>query len=153
MKSRDTGSSLVFLIVGLSFVAGGLRMGLGPLNAPGAGFFPMVVGGLFSLLSGALLVKTLAADKTDGEKANFWREERSWIRISLSLLSLVFFLAALNSLGYILTTALFILFLLKVVGKKGWKVSILIAIAASLGSYALFRMGLGVLLPKGWISF
>jgi hypothetical protein len=153
MKSRDTGSSLVFLIVGLGFIAGGLRMGLGPLNAPGAGFFPVVVGGLFSLLSGALLVKNLAAEKTDGEKANFWREERSWIRISLSLLSLVFFLAALNYLGYILTTALFILFLLKVVGKKGWKISMLIAIAASLGSYALFRMGLGVLLPKGWISF
>jgi len=152
MKSRDTGSSLIFLILGLSFVAGGLRMGLGPLNAPGAGFFPAVIGGLFTLLSGTLFVRAVVAEKPDREKANFWREERSWARVFLSLLSLVFFLAALNYLGYILTTALFILFLLKVVGKKGWKVSILIAIAASLGSYALFRMGLGVLLPRGWIS-
>jgi hypothetical protein len=30
MKSRDAGSSLVFMIIGLSFVAGGLRMGLDP---------------------------------------------------------------------------------------------------------------------------
>jgi putative tricarboxylic transport membrane protein len=67
-------------------------------------------------------------------------------------LSLIFYLIALNYLGYILTTAFFILFLLKVVGKKGWMVSIFMAVIVSLSSYALFRMGLGVSLPKGWIS-
>jgi len=152
MKSRDAGSSLVLMIIGLSFIAGGLRMGLGPLNAPGAGFFPVTIGGLFSLLSGALFVKSFLAGGPDREKTGFWREERSWVRVSLSLLSLVFYLIALNYLGYIFTTALFILFLLKVVGKKGWKISLFMAVIVSLSSYALFRMGLGVSLPKGWIS-
>jgi presenilin-like A22 family membrane protease len=62
----------------------------------------------------------------------------------------LFFLFSLNYLGYILTTTLFLLFLLKFVGKKGWVVSIFMAIVVSLSSYALFRMGLGVSLPKGW---
>ncbi len=152
MKSSDAGSSLVCMIVGLGFVAGGLRMGLGPLNAPGAGFFPVVVGGLFSLLSGALFVKASLEKKRNQERVSFWKEKGSWVRVSYSLLALVFYLAFLNYLGYILTTALFILFLLKIVGKKGWKISIFLAVVLSLGSYALFRMGLGVSLPKGWIK-
>jgi len=152
MKNNDAGSSLVCLIIGLGFVAGGLRMGLGPLNGPGAGFFPVVIGGLFSLLSGTLFVNASRKETRTQEKRNFWREERSWVRVSLSLFALVFYLAALNYLGYILTTTLFILFLLEIVGKKGWKISILIAVAVSLGSYALFRMGLGVSLPGGWIK-
>jgi hypothetical protein len=153
MKSRDAGSSLIFLIVGLGFIAGGLRMGLGPLNAPGAGFFPVAIGGIFALLSAALLMKSLLAGSPAGEKRGFWREERSWVRVSLSLLSLVFYLIALNYLGYILTTTIFILFLLKIVGRKGWRVSIFMALVVAVGSYALFRMGLGVSLPKGWLSF
>jgi hypothetical protein len=127
-------------------------MGLGPLNAPGAGFFPAAVGGLFSLLSGALFVKaSLRADR-ERERTGFWKEEGSWVRVSLSLLALGFYLFALNYLGYILTTTLFILFLLKRVGKKGWKASLAVAVIVSMGSYALFRMGLGVSLPKGWFN-
>ena len=152
MKSSDAGSSLVCMAVGLGFVAGGLRMGLGPLNAPGAGFFPVVIGGLFSLLSGALFVKTYLEKGGPREKTSFWKEEKSWVRVSYSLLALVFYLSALNYLGYILTTTLFLLFLLKVVGKKGWKVSIFLAVVLALGSYALFRMGLRVSLPQGWIK-
>ncbi len=33
----------------------GLKVGLGSLNAPGAGFFPAMVGGILSLLSISLL--------------------------------------------------------------------------------------------------
>jgi putative tricarboxylic transport membrane protein len=150
--NNDTVSGLVCLLIGLSFVAGGVAMGLGPLNAPGAGFFPAVIGGIFSLLSGALFLKVFLKEGPAREKKSFWREERSWVRVSLSLCALLFYLFSLNNLGYILTTTLFILFLLKSVGKKGWKISVSMAVVASLASYALFRIGLGVLLPKGWIG-
>ncbi len=152
MKNGDASSGLVCMIIGLGFVAGGVRMGLGPLNAPAAGFFPVVIGGIFSLLSGALFVKASLGKSPNPEKTNFWKEERSWVRVSYSLLALVFYLASLNYLGYIPTTTLFLFFLLKIVGKKGWKISILLAVVLALGSYALFRMGLGVSLPKGWIK-
>ncbi len=150
--NNDTVSSLVCLLVGLGFVAGGVAMGLGPLNAPGAGFFPAVIGGLFSLLSGSLFLKAvLKKEGQTREKKSFWREEGSWRRVSLSFCALLFYLFSLNYLGYIFTTTLFLLFLLKFVGKKGWKISIFLAVVLSVGSYALFRMGLGVVLPKGWI--
>ena len=69
--NNDTVSSLVCLLIGLSFVAGGVAMGLGPLNAPGAGFFPAVIGGLFSLLSGALFLKAFLERKPNPGKEEF----------------------------------------------------------------------------------
>ncbi len=152
MKSNDTVSSLFCLGLGLLFLGGGLRMGIGPLNAPGPGFFPVVIGGVLSSLSAALLA-TAARRQGPSEKKRFWKQEGSWAKILPSLLSLVFYLAFLDFLGYLLTTSLFILFLLKFVGKKGWGASILMALIVSVSSYALFRMGLGVLLPRGFISF
>ena len=152
VRNNDSVSSLFCLCLGLVFMGGGLKMGLGPLNAPGPGFFPAVIGGVFSSLSAALLV-TAARRQGPSEKKRFWKQEGSWVKILPSLLSLVFYLAFLDFLGYLLTTSLFIMFLLKFVGKKGWGASILMAVIVAASSYALFRMGLGVLLPRGFISF
>ena len=152
MRNNDSGSSLFCLCLALVFVGGGLKMGLGPLNAPGPGFFPAVIGGILSSLSAVLLV---TSSRTQGTPArgSFWKQERGWMKILPSLLSLIFYLAFLDFLGYLLTTSLFIFFLLKFVGKKGWGTSILMALIVSASSYALFRMALGVLLPRGFLSF
>ncbi len=152
MKNNDFVSSLFFLFIGLVFVGGGLKMGLGPLNAPGPGFFPAVIGGVFSLLSGALFV-TACRRKGGGQTESFWRQRGSWVKILLCLLALVFYMLFLDYLGYLLTTAVLLFFLTKAVGKKGWAASIFVAILVSLGSYLMFRKGLGVLLPGGWIHF
>jgi len=152
VRNNDFQSSLFFLCFGLVFIGGGVKMGLGPLNAPGPGFFPAVIGGVLSSLSAALVV-TAARKRGPSAKQSFWKQEGSWVKIFPSLLSLVFYLAFLDFLGYLLTTSLFIFFLLKFVGKKRWGASILMAVIVSASSYALFRKGLGVLLPRGFISF
>jgi len=122
------------------------------LNAPGPGFFPTLIGGIFSLLSLALFVTTLPTKDRLREGGGFWREKGSWRKVLPSLLSLVFYLISLDYLGYRITTFLFILFLLKFVGQRKWGSSILIAILVSGGSYAIFKTGLGVSLPKGLIN-
>jgi putative tricarboxylic transport membrane protein len=152
VHNSDSKSSLVWLLVGLGFIAGGLKMGMGPLNAPGPGFFPALIGGVFSLLSIALFISAFLTQDQPSERKAFWKEKKSWKKVSLSLLSLVFYLVSLNYLGYLITTFLFILFLLKFVGQRKWGPSILIAILVSWGSYAVFKTGLGVALPKGLIQ-
>jgi putative tricarboxylic transport membrane protein len=153
VRNDDSLSSVVWLLVGLGFIAGGVKMGIGPLNAPGPGFFPTVIGGIFSLLSLALFITASSKKNPIPEQGSFWKEKKSWKKVSLALVSLVFYLIFLNYLGYILTTFLFLLSLLKFVGKRGWVSSILTAIVVSLGSYAIFKIGLGVSLPKGLVKF
>ncbi len=152
MKNRDLVSSLLCLVLGLIFVGGGLKMGLGPMNGPGPGFFPAAIGGVLSSLSAALFVISAGKRKPSGSE-RFWKGEKSWVKIVICLVSLVFYLAFLDTLGYIVTTTLFIFSLLKFVGKKGWIPSIVMAVAVSFFTYAIFRIGLGVLLPKGLFRF
>ena len=153
MRNYDLGSGLLCLLIGLGFVAGGVKMGLGPLNAPGVGFFPTVIGGIFSALSLALLITTIFGKNQAMEKQRFWKEKNSWVKVSLALLSLILYMILLEFLGYIATSAIFIFFLLKFVGKKSWLISIVMAVLVSLGSYALFKMAMGVSLPKGLMQW
>ncbi len=153
MKNYDWGSGLLCLLIGMGFVAGGVKMGLGPVSAPGAGFFPAALGGILSALSLALLITTALGKFRAEEKQRFWKEKNSWVKIALVLLSLILFMLLLEFLGYIITTIIFVFFLLKFVGKKGWRISIVMAVLVSLGSYALFKMALGVSLPRGLIKW
>ena len=149
MKVYDWVSGLLCLVIGLAFVVGGVRMGLGPLDAPGAGFFPTMIGGILSALSLVLLAATALGKMRAMETQPFWKESNSWVKVSLVVSSLIFYMAFLEYLGYIATTIVFILFLLKLVGKKNWWISLTMALLVSLGSYALFKMALGVYLPRG----
>ena len=153
MRKNDQVTSILFFFIGLGFIVGGTQMGLGPLNAPGAGFFPAAIGGIFSILSLALLITASLGNNHGEEKERFWKGDRSWVKISITLLALIFYLVALDYLGYIITTLLFMLFLLKFVGRKGWAVSVCTAVLVSLGSYALFKIALGVTLPRGLIAW
>ena len=149
MKVYDWVSGLLCLVIGLAFVVGGVRMGLGPLDAPGSGFFPTMIGGILSALSLVLLAATALGKMRAMETQPFWKESNSWVKVSLVVSSLIFYMAFLEYLGYIATTIVFILFLLKLVGKKNWWISLTMALLVSLGSYALFKMALGVYLPRG----
>jgi len=149
MKIYDWVSGVLCFFIGLAFVVGGVRMGLGPLQAPGAGFFPTVIGGILSALSLALLTATALGKKRAIKTQRFWKETNSWVKVSLVVLSLIFYMAFLEILGFIATTIVFILFLLRFVGKKSWWISLTMAVLVSLGSYALFKMALGVYLPRG----
>jgi hypothetical protein len=153
MRNYDLGSGLLCLLIGMGFVIGGVKMGLGPVSAPGAGFFPTMIGGILSTLSLALLITTALGKTRAMEKQRFWKEKNSWVKISLVLLSLILFMVLLEYLGYIATTIIFVFFLMKFVGKKGWRISIVMAVLVSLGSYALFKMALGVALPRGLIKW
>lgn len=153
MRNSDFFSSVVWFLIGLGFLFGGLRLGYGSLNTPGPGFLPSMIGGVLSLLSLLLFIVTLLAPKNRLEiEASFWKEKTSWKKVLFSFLSLIFYLIFLNYLGYIITTFLFSLYLFKFIGRRGWWSSLLVAILASLVSWVIFRVGMEVPLPEGIIK-
>ena len=151
MRNNDLYSSIALCLAGLAFIYGGLRLGFGTLSTPGAGFLPIIVGGALFSLSVALLASTLIAGLFQ-ERVSFWQEKTSWKKVSFALLSLIFFLVSLNYLGYIITTSLFLIYLLKFIGKRGWSSSIPVGIIASVISYFVFKVLLEVRLPVGIIN-
>jgi putative tricarboxylic transport membrane protein len=152
VKNKELFSSVVWFLVGLGFLFGGLRLGYGRLSTPGPGFLPFMIGCVLSLLSILLfIVNVLPKDRLESQ-VRFWKEKESWKKVLFSFLSLIFYLIFLNYLGYIITTFLFSLYLFKFIGKRRWWLSILIAVLASSVSWVIFRVGMEVPLPKGMIK-
>lgn len=148
MRKYNQISSLLCLLVGLGFATGGIRYGFGSWREPGAGFLPLLFGMLLASLSVFLFILSLKRGP-GGETKPFWLEEGSRRRIVLTFLSLVAYTALLKKIGFILTTFLFVLFLMKEISRKGWMLSLVVALAFSLLGYGLFSLVLGVVLPKG----
>lgn len=133
----------------MGFVIGGLKLGFGHFGAPGPGFLPTLIGGILAGLSLGLFVKSVLVKAELEGTASFWKEKGSWRKVSFTLLSLILYLALLNYLGYMLTTFLFLGYLIKFIGKRGWVLSIFVSILATLVSYNVFSRWLGVPLPSG----
>ena len=148
MRSYNLISSFFWFLVGLGFTLGGIRYGFGTWKEPGPGLLPVVFGTLLGLLSVMLFILSLKQIKRSKGKP-FWETRGSWKIIFAVLLSLLGYMALFKQLGFILLTFLFIFFLLRFVGKKGWVISISLALVISFFSYGLFSLLLGTPLPKG----
>ena len=74
-----------------------------------------------------------------------------WKKFGISLASLVFYIALLEPLGYLATTALMLLAQLRLVEGRSWRSSWLIAVLAAVISLVIFKVLLKVSLPLGLI--
>jgi hypothetical protein len=76
-----------------------------------------------------------------------------WEKTFLVLGALTAYALLLSLLGFILCTALFVGFMLRVVKPQGWFVVIGGGILAALGTYGIFELWLKAQLPKGPLGF
>ena len=150
MRSYNLISSSFWFLIGLGFAIGGLRYGFGTWREPGPGLLPVVFGTLLAVLSLVLLIISLIARGTS-DKKTFWETKGSWKTVLAVSLSLVGYMVLFKQLGFILITFLFLFFLLKFIGKKGWLISISVALVLSFFCHGLFLLLLGTPLPKGQI--
>ena len=81
------------------------------------------------------------------------REKIHWQAVFLAFASLLVCIFLFESLGYILSTILFVGFLLKCIEKKGWLSTILASLLMTLCSYCVFKVWLQADLPKGIFGF
>ena len=150
LRSYDAISSSFWLLVGVGFITGGFRYGFGSWHEPGPGLLPVVFGAVLGILSLVLLIVSLMAGGGPEKKA-FWEAKGSWRTVLAVSLALLGYMAIFNQLGFVLTTFLFLFFLLKFIGKKGWLVSISLALVLSFFCYGFFSHLLGTPLPKGQV--
>ena len=143
---------VIFLFGGLTALLS-LRMPIGTFRLAGTGMFPLCLGILLMILSGAFTLRIFFQGKEEQI-----RKEAS-IESSESPLQLILFLGAMalatlffNQLGYPLTSFLLMVALLRILGIKRWGQNILISLVTAVGSYFLFVKWLDIPMPKGWIG-
>ena len=152
MKNRDLVSSIIWMAVGGLFVAGALQQGLMRKGVPGPGFLPFFSGLALIFVSLFVLIPTLT-QREKKKNSDFFPERDSFRKLLFALVALFAFGIALEYVGYLLSTFLFMFFIARLMEPKGWRTTALLALLTAVLSYVLFVVLLEVQLPKGLLGF
>ena len=146
MITTDRWTGLFFILFSLYVCFESWRLGVGSFFRPGAGFFPFSSSLLLGLLS---LILGFLAFRGKVEKAESWTDVGNTVTVSLALLG---FALLLTWLGFVITTFLFILFLLRAVERRAWLLSASAALFISAAFYVVFGLWLKAQLPAGILA-
>lgn len=146
MLTTDRVSGAVLALFALVFLFESWKLPLGSLHNPGPAYTPVLLG--LVLLVFAILLGVGNGGPHIG--AVGWVE---WRHAAAILGACGFAALALERLGYRLTVALTLGFLLGVVERKGGITTVVLAVVLALGSFYLFDTLLRVPLPLGPFGF
>lgn len=144
-KPGDIVVGLCFLAIGIAFAAGSVRLKIGVPTEPQAGFFPFIDGIVLIALSALFLFQVLRGRA--GDSPAFGKVGGP----AIVVLALILYVAALETLGYVITTAILSAVVMRVMETKPGTL-VLVSLILSVVSYLLFDRLLGVTLPPGLIA-
>jgi hypothetical protein len=126
-------------------------LGLGNLHQPGPGFIFFWTAIAMGALSIAVFVRAWAARKT-GEPEGLIFGKENVPKIILVLLSLFLYAFFMEALGFIPITLLLFIFLLGMIERKRWGLTIFVSLVVTGISYLVFEIWLKSQLPKGLLE-
>ena len=150
--TKERGGGLIFLLAGIYGLIFSYRLPLGRWNEPGPGVFPLAL----SILLFASGFFWLSQGKGKGERKKHPGSKRFFQRYSVPLQIIVLtaaFILALEPLGYLLTSMLYIFLLFLWVSRYRLLSAAVLAVAIGGGSWLFFEKLLSTSLPKGFLSF
>jgi putative tricarboxylic transport membrane protein len=152
MRRADQITGIIMLVFAVAVMEGGRRMPPSNTFGPGAGFLPFWLGMAMALLSVILLVSATRAPAEAGDRSPFPRG-RPVVAILETVVALAAFMLLLETLGFLVATALLTAVLLRVVEREGWGITVVVGVANAAGLYVVFQFLLGVSLPKSLFGF
>lgn len=147
MLKSDRWTGIFFFILSAYVCGESLRLGLGDMHSPGPGFISFWSGLILGLMATGLVIGSFLKRGSSGERFV------NWPSVVLVVLSLFGFLLILDTLGFILSTFLFISFLLKLVEQRKWLFSFGVASITAFCGYFIFEVLLKAQLPQGIFNF
>jgi putative tricarboxylic transport membrane protein len=148
---REKWSSLVWLGVGIFICIGSLRLSLGEFHNPGPGFLSFFAGLTVAGLASVLHIQSRKArpDAKQGKAEPIWSDRQKGSKMVLTVAALLAYAVAMNYLGFLISTFLFLAFLLRAIEPQRWSVALIGSLLASAAFYVIFEIGLQSQLPKG----
>ena len=147
MQRTGVISAVTLLALALAALFVASKLPFGRLSAPQPGFFPVILAVLLATFSLILMAQAIGGSKE--ESAASRAPTATWKRIVLAVGALLAYGVLFEILGYIISTFLFIAFLLRVVERQNWGLIIVVAFSTSLLSYLIFGLLLETPLPPG----
>ena len=147
MKRADVTVALILVgLAGFILLEAG-KLSFGSMRVPRTAFFPVILATLLLILSLILLGQALRGAPTGRGRERI--EAEGWYRIGATLVTLVGFALVLERLGFLLSTFLLMVLLLRAIEPQAWPKVIAVALVTALVAYAIFGWLLGIPLPAG----
>jgi putative tricarboxylic transport membrane protein len=149
---RRVGVISAVTLLGLALVAllEASKLPFGRLSSPQAGFFPLILATFLAIFSLLLMAQAISEPKEPSRASR--RGSAIWKRIVLAVGALFVFGVLFESLGYVMSTFLFIAFLLRAVEQQKWSLVVVVAFFTSLATYLVFGLLLNTPLPGGFLG-
>ncbi len=145
----DQVSAVVWLLVGAAIVNESRKLDYEAEFGFGPGFLPFWIGVATVILALILLGQSTLNRAEVGLEFPTGHAAR---QISIVVASLFVFALLAEKVGFMICVALLFMFLLVVVERKGWRISLVITAASTFTFWAIFVGALHVQLPAGLLS-
>jgi len=120
-------------------------LNLGSVHAPDAGLLPFLCGAGLAVLG---IVWVLMLQWTEEKHREAASGKHLWRKPLLSLILMILYAWAMEAVGYITSTLLFMVAWEQIVERERWVKTIVIAILSTLAMYVLFVSFLNVPIPQ-----
>ena len=148
---KNVCSSALFLLFSVYIAFESYGLDLGTWKRLGPGYFPFVASIALGIVSLSLLVRTVLKEplrKVPAARAE-GPQPINWRCIVLTVAGMLVYVAIFDRLGFVPSTFLIMVFLIRAVGRAVWRVTIITALSITIASYLLFEVALDARLPKG----
>ena len=147
MMTTDRVSGTTLVVFSIWVIWQSRHLPFGTFRHPGPAYIPVILAALLLLFGLSLIFVSSRAPLLSSVRWAEWRHALAILAAS------IFSVFAIERIGYRLTVLLVLGFLLKVVEKRSWLLSLLFAFGLSFGSFFLFYTVLRVPLPEGPLGF
>jgi len=147
MKRSQLAVSLVLVGWATFLLIQSRHLSFGSMRVPQTGFFPTVLAILLLILAAILFGQGFVGEEPGRGPDKILTE--GWSRIGLTLAAMIAFALVLESLGFLLSTFLLMILLLRAIESQRWSKVVVVAVLTAIASYAIFGWILGIPLPGG----
>ncbi len=148
MNKAETAAGSVFVASGALVLLETISFPYFVEGVPGPGFLPLWIA--FGIIgTGLVLAVKGMRPRLDTQEAITWPEAAGWRRVGLMLGALAVSLLLLETLGFMVTTTLFMAVVVFGLGVRSWLMLASVPLMAAISLYVIFAVWLRVPLPKG----
>jgi len=151
MKKKDSIMAMFWILLGLTISIWSSRFPFGGLAHPGPAYFPLGTGLAITAFGVIMLFQARRGEKGNpsGSPEPLVPHRAAVGRVVLCLCGMVLSAVLFETLGFVLTMFLMILFMMRTIAPQKWKTSLFYSLMSALGSFFVFKVLLKTQLPSG----
>lgn len=152
-KAIEQVFNIFWIFLGIGICIESVHEKLWSASGPGSGFLPFLAGLMIGGIGCVMFVGKWSKDANGEDKEKFWDNPATRNRVFFLLVSLCAMSYLLPRLGFLLTSILITITMIRVIEKKKWTTILAVSLTSCLAIYFLFQFLMQIRLPKGFLGF